>query len=747
MSRRTGTGHVETVIPRAWSFQSRLWLACVIVWSGPCWGGEAVAAQDEVKPLERVEVDGSGGDKLTREVAAGKITLGRTWLTRSNALTVRDVLQRDPAVTVSASGRIGLQGLVGYTQVLLDGDLPPRGLDPLDLPPSQIDRIEIIRGATAETGLTAIAGTVNVIRRKQKSRLPLEWSSQLRGPQSDHSARFSAQATWRDEQGGSAGFTVNAHRQRPDGAIVQSGWFGPPEGDPDWLEQTRTSGRNDSLSVSPRASWRLNNSDSLSVNAHFISALYEQSRRSQRQGNIGGDFPQFTTHVWSWVTSPSLEGKVEWERQLESGGRWLSRWSQSWTEEGMSTSGMTEGKTGAVQQLRNSDERSRRSTEMRVQRLGWVLGEHKLQWGAQWKRESVNQRQHIEIAGDPSFLDEFFSPEASSRNDEASIWAEDEWDWSEVISVNFGLRYERREGLFHGMVQPIRRRLNLLAPSVNFSWALDEALKHNLSVGVSRGFKMPLAMRLNPRPIINPASPCSSPEACGTNRPDAPDRAGNPTLQPETSWGLDVNLDSTLRGQSTTSIGISMRQLDQVVLNSTSLEQVPWSWQARWVERPRNEGRAWSRGLTLGAHLVAADWLDAPAPTLEVSGSLQWAWSEIRQVVGPNNRLADQSPLTAKFGVKYRWKRWPLDIHSDLIWHQANRWRNAAGSSEWQNSRLAWSASGTWKTSSKSQISIHGNQLLRSTQSSLTEWSGVDFSTLNLHRPRSSLTLTWSSSL
>ena len=55
----------------------------------------------------------------------------------------------------------------GYTQILLDGQRVPPGFS-LDSTrsPEQIERIEILRAPTAETGARAIAGTINIITRE-----------------------------------------------------------------------------------------------------------------------------------------------------------------------------------------------------------------------------------------------------------------------------------------------------------------------------------------------------------------------------------------------------------------------------------------------------------------------------------------------------------------------------------------------------------------------------------------------------
>lgn len=53
-----------------------------------------------------------------------------------------------------------------YTQILLDGQRVPPGPSLDSLNPEQIERIEILRAPTAETGARAIAGTINIVTRE-----------------------------------------------------------------------------------------------------------------------------------------------------------------------------------------------------------------------------------------------------------------------------------------------------------------------------------------------------------------------------------------------------------------------------------------------------------------------------------------------------------------------------------------------------------------------------------------------------
>ena len=80
------------------------------------------------------------------------------------------MLKRLPGVTIQGrpgrGGAIRLRGLgSGYTQILLDGERVPPGFSLDSLTPEQIERIEILRAPTAETGARAIAGTINIVTR------------------------------------------------------------------------------------------------------------------------------------------------------------------------------------------------------------------------------------------------------------------------------------------------------------------------------------------------------------------------------------------------------------------------------------------------------------------------------------------------------------------------------------------------------------------------------------------------------
>jgi outer membrane receptor for ferrienterochelin and colicins len=124
-------------------------------------------------PTQQVEVRATreSDTEQRRQSTAAKIVIGREEIDRFGDSTVGEVLKRLPGVTMrarpGAAGRPRMRGLGGgYTQILIDGQRVPPGFSLESLTPDQIERIEILRAPTAETGARAIGGTINIITRE-----------------------------------------------------------------------------------------------------------------------------------------------------------------------------------------------------------------------------------------------------------------------------------------------------------------------------------------------------------------------------------------------------------------------------------------------------------------------------------------------------------------------------------------------------------------------------------------------------
>jgi outer membrane receptor for ferrienterochelin and colicins len=145
------------------------------------WAQQAAAPAATTSDMGRIEIT-SGRDNNTqqrRESTASKIVIGREEIERQGDSNLGDILKRMPGITLGGApgrgGGIRMRGLSqGYTQILLDGERVPPGFSVESLTPEMIERVEIYRAPTAETGAQAIAGTINIITREGRKGMPTE---------------------------------------------------------------------------------------------------------------------------------------------------------------------------------------------------------------------------------------------------------------------------------------------------------------------------------------------------------------------------------------------------------------------------------------------------------------------------------------------------------------------------------------------------------------------------------------------
>jgi len=102
--------------------------------------------------------------------------------------SIGEVLKRLPGITLDGvqgrGGNIRMRGLgSGYTSIMLNGEPAPPGFSLDSLTPDMIERIEVMRAATAEFSTQAIAGGINIVLKKAISTAQTEIKA---GLQSDN---------------------------------------------------------------------------------------------------------------------------------------------------------------------------------------------------------------------------------------------------------------------------------------------------------------------------------------------------------------------------------------------------------------------------------------------------------------------------------------------------------------------------------------------------------------------------------
>ena len=659
-----------------------LWMAaaCLVVLTttqaqtptAPATPAAKAASAPSTQALPRVEISGAtDDDSLRRKDPIGKAIYGRDELDRQGDIDVTDVLKRLPGVSMDG-GAPRLRGLGGgYTQVLINGEPAPPGFLLDTLAPGDVDRIEVIKGATAE--FAGVAGTINLVLREPPRTRQREWRSNLSYRTVEPGGGTAFQ--WGDRIGDiSFVVPVNINRTAQGN---QSQTMRISRNRAGEVQQQALSGRDQSIGlnaqIAPRLQWKINERDTLSLNA-FAQHSESRSQGERRNTSLQGT-PVTTVADQSRGESDSevirLQGS--WQRRLADGGKLelKSSWQDTRRDSVSHSTGQRADNTASVQrESQSAFSESRATVGARWNQP--VSDAHTLVSGIDAETREREDVRRVSDFGLPR-SDKFNGMPFVAQIDRTALFMQDEWAVNGNWSMLPGLRFEQirtrsSSSIDKDSAQAIDNTARVLAPVLHLNYKFDAKGKDQLRAQLSRSFKLPELSSLAARYVLN-----GSYESDITNTPIAADRAGNPALQPELSTGFDLAYEHYPAGGGVFSVGIFLRRIDDLIRQRIALETtlIPGLTTApRWVSRPVNAGRARSQGLEFELKGRAEEWLPVLFNT-DSGVQLRAAWnfyrSRVEQVEGPDNRLEAQPPWLANLGFDARIKNSDWNVGASLV--------------------------------------------------------------------------------
>jgi len=670
----------------------------------------APAGAPSATPGQRIEIIGgrdSDSDARRRSTAA-KIVIGREEIEKFGDTSVGEVLRRLPGVTTAgAPGRGGaprMRGLgSGYTQLLIDGQRLPPGFSLDSLTPEQIERIEILRAPTAETGARAIAGTINIVtregfkRRLNDVRVVVGYDNGGVSPGAHFMRNDSVD-----------NFTYNVllgvnrpHRitdsdtetrvsERATGVLLE-----------DTIDHVHSEERRTGVALSSRLQWRFGETGD---NLLLTPRVFHNEGRTDRSFTHGEPLPgpvlpgvvpydSGTSDTTSRFTNAGVG--LQWRQRLgpvvrmELNGN-LGQWRSSFdTQRDEFLAGVFTRGTDDVGRTRE------RSANLTAKFSGVLVPgaaptapaseaastpasapgqparpappappappEHSLVGGVEVETVKRNEyrlytdRSGSVIGGD--FGDTF---EASTLR--LAAYLQDEWNLDAHWAFHAGLRWEgiTTDGDAGGGERPTNRS-GVTTPLVHLLWKPDPAKRDQVRLSLTRSYRAPSTQNLIARPSIHPRAP-----ETGPNTPTTPDTIGNPDLRPEVANGVDLAFERFLDGGGVLSANVFHRRIRDLMRRVVALETVPWSPVDRYVSRIRNVGAATSTGLELEAKYRLDQIAGADAPRVELRHNVAFYRSRVEGVPGPDNRLDEQAKVTANLGADYRLRSVPLTLGGNV---------------------------------------------------------------------------------
>ena len=650
--------------------------------------------------LGQVEIRGerSNDTEQRRESTASKIVIGRAEIEKQGDATLGDVLKRLPGVTVQGApgrgGAIRMRGLgSGYTQILLDGERMPPGFSVDSLTPEQVERIEILRAPTAETGAQAIAGTINIVLREGQKTNP----DDLKITRSQEHGQGSNQLNWVHNlktEPLSGTFTLSAmDSRRADDSVTEIvSDFRPAQ-----VRMAQSQSHRQGVHANARLQWKGEQGKSLTLTPFLIYSDYAaQGRIDARRLTSPLITDTALTDNQSRYASARLNG--QWSQRLSADDRLevrfglgQSKYDQRITQTALSNTALL---ADSLDEQRFTD----RSTSLNGK---WTrVLDHGHQWVSGLEHEGVRRVEEASAgAGDDS----------GNLKASTARWAaytQDEFKINPNWSAYAGVRYESI--LTEGQVSETlkRNQSQVWTPLFHALWKPDPAKRDQIRMSLTRSYKTPTLYNL-----VAPLRYSRDYPISGNNVPTQPDRVGNPDLRPELATGIDLAFERYLEGGGVLSANVFHRNIKDLIRYQTRLQRVHWSAQQRWVSTPLNVGDAVTQGIELEAKFrLNQAW--AQAWPVDIRSNTSFFRSKVKDVPGPDNRLDQQPSMTANLGADYRLRGLPLTLGGNVNWNPDVDTRRSQDQFSYQGIKRVVDVYGLWRFSSATALRLTVSNLL-----------------------------------
>jgi outer membrane receptor for ferrienterochelin and colicins len=624
------------------------------------WAQQASAPAATTSDMGRIEIT-SGRDNNTqqrRESTASKIVIGREEIERQGDSNLGDILKRMPGITLGGApgrgGGIRMRGLSqGYTQILLDGERVPPGFSVESLTPEMIERVEIYRAPTAETGAQAIAGTINIITREGRKGMPTELKvgSSFQGGYASPSASL---VKYHDAEKWTANYTLAVNRYAvPDQSETHIERGG--------ITRDRTSSSHydrEGMNATARLQFKGDPGESVTL-MPFVAYSQGTTPGNMWASQTNSQPTTATTQTDNHFMVARLNG--QWKRKLSSDSNMEWKFNVGgWDSH--SQSNQNSLNPSLLPSINEDSRMQDRSASFGGKYTNVMGGGH--QWVSGTEVERVRRTQTIvglyDFGTPSSPLNANSALQASTLR--YAFYSQDEWQLTPHWATHLGARYESLTTEGATSTSDVTNRNSVFTPLLHAMWRPDPDSRDQVRMSLTKSFKTPSMPSLLARRTYSkdPSSPSS------------PDTVGNPNLKPEVATGLDVAVERYLPQGGVLSASAFHRRVQNLIRNVTTQES-----SGSWVSSPQNISEAVTEGIELEAKFRMDQWI-SDAPHIDLRNNVSFYRSRVLSILGPDNRLDQQPSMTANLGADYRLKSAPLTLGGNINYNPGYNTRLSA---------------------------------------------------------------------
>lgn len=542
---------------------------------------------------------------------APKLVYDAAYFQRYEPISVGDMLKRVPGVTFNSDvGEYDLPRLRGldsrYTQVLINGRPVPGsendGAIAVDrIPAEMIKNIEIIRSPSADISSNGIGGTLNIVLKDGARYQGGAW--RLGAVHMDQT-RGSGYAGYSGSTGKvDYGFSVNVQERYNPKAKVSS------EVDGDEREDVVESDVRDSrdLALDTDLAFNLDNGDRASLKLYYLDTDREEEEHTAVSVFVRDDElapfvldEDVNEHQLEEIEQHNLalSGDYEWDGTLAN-TVFSVAW-QNFSEEKTETN--SEADAGEPLALDDVETTDIDDTQLRLgMKTVYELGRYEGRYGAEYLVKTRDFA--LEVFDDEGELDDENDEFAdfSADYNQLDVFMVNKWSLNDALELEAGLRAEYSELTidgrdFAGAVTSEDETDLQINPAVHLRWNLGAS--DQIRASVARTLLRPRFDQLNPVELTI----------------EDEKFRGNPTLEPEKSWGVDAGYEHFINHSAVVGFNLFYRQVTDLIEYTES--EVVDADEAFDLRTPINNSNT---GKVYGAELD----ISAPATWLGLS-ELQW---------------------------------------------------------------------------------------------------------------------------
>lgn len=647
---------------------------------------EVAAAEEDPTSAADIVVLGKINYRNRSESTEPVLVYDQEYFQRFEPLTAGDALKRVPSVTflsdVIESDGARLRGLApGYTQILINGEKVPgsnadRSFFMDRIPAELISRVEIVRSSSARRSGDAMAGTLNIVLRD---------GYQLDGGYVRAGALHFDDGKWKPSFGAVWGGEVGPGRLLL-GANVQ-GRYNPkkkvsyrykdsPENNPDYATEefdNREDQRDtrNGTDYSANATYKIegDNTD-FELNGFYVRTDRTEDERSHEYnvatGNYGPVAGEDDENPGLLIDNANVN---EIDQQTYSiSGKLAHKWSLGKTTLKVGYADFDQDSVETEYELEFDRKTPRLTADLTPTRIkdkefsikldhefpvtdsvDFVVGGFFQNKTRDTLIRTTRNRFNVasarvwdQFSQNPTDLNtEFGEPEAETDSGNDNRLKEKRRDVFAMFegkggafSWEAGLRYEHTSYDIHDNTADLRpgyqqNKYGMLLPSASIKFDLTG--KDRITASVAR---------TNRRPDFNYLTPSLLEAEMGDN-----DLIGNPQLDPESAWGVDIGYEHRLGRTGVAGINFFYRDVKNLIeLHNTGEEGSEGP--GTFVLQPRNTGDGKVYGVEFD---LSTDLGFIGLPDTGIFGNVSWLDSDISDVFG-KRRFNGQSKYVYNFG-------------------------------------------------------------------------------------------------